>query len=167
MNKLNQNKHKTPKESQIEMRELVMPGDTNPRSTIFGGKIMSWMDMACAMAAERHANQPVVTAHISDIDFISPIKIGQHVLIRSSVNYVGRSSMVVGVRVDSENPYTGVVRKCTKAYLTFVALDDLGRPMEVPGLVPETEDEKRRFEEAKERVRMKKDLRKKFSQKNN
>lgn len=135
-----------------------MPGDTNKHGTIFGGKIMSWMDIAAAMCAERHCNNAVVTAHISDIDFISPINLGHHVLIRASVNYVGRSSMVVGVRVDSENPYTGQERKTTKAYLTFVAIDANGRPVEVPKLVPQSEDEKRRFENAMERAKSRKAL---------
>ena len=157
---------KTPSESQIEMREMVMPGDINPRGTIFGGKIMSWMDIAAAMVAERHCNQPVVTVHISDIDFISPIKVGYHAVIRASINFVGKSSMVIGVRVDSENPYTGHTRKCTKAYLTFVALDDLGKPQMVPKLKPTTEDEQRRFENAKARVRQRKELSKQIKQDN-
>jgi acyl-CoA hydrolase len=113
-------------------------------------------DVAAAMVAARHCGRPVVTAHIDDIDFIAPIKVGYHVLIQASLNYVGKSSMIVGVKVTSENPYTGEFRTTTKAYLTFVALDDLGRPVEVAGLAPESEDEIRRFENAKKRVQMKK-----------
>lgn len=149
---------KTPSETSIEMRELVMPHHTNPQNTIFGGTVMSWIDIAAAMVAARHCGRPVVTAHIGDIDFIAPIKMGYHVLIQASLNYVGKSSMVVGVKVTSENPYTGESRTTTKAYLTFVALDDLGRPVPVPGLVPETEDEIRRFENAQKRVSMKKEF---------
>ena len=149
---------KTPKQSAVEMRQMVMPGDTNKHGTIFGGKIMSWIDIAAAMCAERHCNNPVVTAHISDIDFISPINVGFHAVIKASVNYVGSSSMVVGVRVDSENPYTGEKQKTTKAYLTFVAIDENGRPVEVPRLHPESEDEKRRFANTKERARSKRAL---------
>lgn len=144
---------KTPSESAVEMREMVMPGDTNKHGTIFGGKIMSWMDIAAAMCAERHCNNPVVTAHISHIDFISPINLGHHVLIRSSVNYVGRSSMVVGVRVDSEDPYSGEKKKTAKAYLTFVAINKDGESIEVPRLEPESEDENRRYENAKKRAK--------------
>tara|TARA_Y100000780_G_C13695797_1_gene421854 strand:- start:22939 stop:23427 length:489 start_codon:yes stop_codon:yes gene_type:complete len=151
-------KTKTPAESAVEMREMVMPTDTNKHGTIFGGKIMSWIDIAAAMAAERHCNNPVVTAHISDIDFISPINVGYHVSIKASVNYVGTSSMIVGVRVDSENPYTGDKKKTTKAYVTFVAIDEAGRPREVPRLKPESSDEKRRFENAKARSHSKKTL---------
>lgn len=156
---------KTPSESSIEMRELVMPNHTNPQNTVFGGTVMSWIDIAAAMVAARHCGRPVVTAHIDDIDFIAPIKMGYHVLIQASLNYVGRTSMIVGVKVTSENPYTGESRTTTKAYLTFVALDDLGRPVEVPPLQPETADEVRRFENAKKRVQMKKDIRKTFQRK--
>src|SRR6478609_7073992 len=150
---------KSPSESSIEMRELVMPNHTNPQNTIFGGTVMSWIDIAAAMVAARHCGRPVVTAHIDDIDFIAPIKMGYHVLIQASLNYVGRTSMIVGVKVTSENPYTGESRTTTKAYLTFVALDDLGRPILVPELKPESEDEIRRFENAKKRVQIKKDVR--------
>lgn len=150
---------KTPSESAIEMREMVMPNHTNSHGTVFGGTVMSWIDIAAAMVAARHCGRPVVTAHISDIDFIAPIKMGYHVLIQASMNYVGRSSMIVGVRVTSENPQTGESRKTTTAYLTFVALNDLGQPVEVPALKPETEDEIRRFENAKTRVELKKNIR--------
>jgi acyl-CoA hydrolase len=150
---------KTPSESSVEMREMVMPNHTNPQNTVFGGTVMSWIDIAAAMVAARHCGKPVVTAHIDDIDFIAPIKVGYHVLIQASLNYVGKTSMIVGVKVTSENPYTGEVRTTTKAYLTFVALDDLGKPIEVPGLKVESEDEIRRFENAKKRVQMKKDVR--------
>ncbi len=144
--------------SAVEMREMVMPHHTNPQGTVFGGTVMSWMDIAAAMVAARHANRPVVTVHISDIDFIAPVKMGHHVHIQASLNYVGKSSMVVGVKVSSENPMTGEKRTTTKAYLTFVALDDLGKPTSVPELIVETEDERRRFENAKKRAEAKKKL---------
>jgi acyl-CoA hydrolase len=153
------NKIKAPSETSVEMREMVMPNHTNAHGTVFGGTVMSWIDIAAAMVAARHCARPVVTAHIDDIDFIAPIKMGYHVLIQASLNYVGNTSMIVGVKVTSENPYTGEVRTTTKAYLTFVALDDLGRPVTVPPLNPETEDEIRRYENAKKRVQMKKDVR--------
>jgi acyl-CoA hydrolase len=150
---------KIPAESAVEMREMVMPHHTNPQNTVFGGTVMSWIDIAAAMVAARHCGRPVVTAHIDDIDFIAPIKVGYHVLIQASLNYVGKTSMIVGVKVTSENPYTGESRTTTKAYLTFVALDDLGKPVIVPTLDPQTEDEKRRYENAKKRVAMKKSVR--------
>jgi len=145
-------------ESAVEMREMVMPHHTNPQGTVFGGTVMSWMDIAAAMVAARHANRPVVTVHISDIDFIAPVKMGHHVHIQASLNYVGKSSMVVGVKVSSENPMTGEKRTTTKAYLTFVALDDLGKPTSVPELVVESDEERRRFENAKKRAEAKKKL---------
>ncbi len=138
--------------SEIEMRNLVMPNDTNPQNTIFGGVVMSLIDMAAAMVAQRHANRPVVTVHIDDISFMAPIKVGEHVLIKSSINYVGKSSMLVGVKVISENPFTGVTRHTTTAYLTFVALDENGKPTEVNKLLAETPEQIRRFEEGKKRM---------------
>ena len=156
-------KTKAPSESQIMMREMVMPGDTNPHGTIFGGKIMSWIDIAAAMCAERHCENPVVTVHIDDIDFISPIKVGQHVVIKASINYAGNSSMIIGVKVLSENPYTQETKITTKAYLTFVALDEYGKPLSVPKVRPETEDEIRRYDNAKKRKEANKSLRKSLS----
>ena len=91
-----------------------MPGDTNKHGTIFGGKIMAWIDIAAAMCAERHCQKPVVTAHIDDIDFLSPIKVGYHVIINASINFAGNSSMIIGLKVESENPYTGKRRKTLK-----------------------------------------------------
>ena len=150
---------KAPSESEITMREMVMPGDANKHGTIFGGKIMAWIDIAAAMCAEKHCEKPVVTAHIDDIDFLSPIKVGHHVIIKASINYAGNSSMIIGVKVESENPYTGEGRITTKAYVTFVALDEFGKPVPVPKVVPQTEDEKRRFENAKVRKESNRKLR--------
>ncbi len=148
----NQNEPKTVAESAVEMRFLVMPNDTNPQNSIFGGVVMSWIDMAAAMVAERHSNRPVVTVHVDDMSFKAPIKIGDHVLIKASINFVGKTSMLVGVKVIAENPFTGITRHTTTAYLAFVALDDIGRPIQIRGLIPESEDEIRRFEEGKNRI---------------
>lgn len=143
---------KTVMNSVVEMRFLVMPNDTNPQNTIFGGVVMSWIDMAAAMCAERHSNRPVVTIHVDDISFKAPMKVGDHALIMASINYVGKTSMLVGVKVFAENPFTGITRHTTTAYLVFVALDDIGRPIQIRGLIPETADEKRRFEDGRQRV---------------
>lgn len=148
----NQNEPKTVADSAVEMRYLVMPNDTNPQNSIFGGVVMSWIDMAAAMVAERHSNRTVVTVHVGDISFKAPIRIGDHVLIQASINYVGKTSMLVGVKVIAENPFTGITRHTTTAYLTFVALDDIGRPIQTRGLIPETDEEKRRFEAGKKRI---------------
>ena len=143
---------KTVAESAVEMRFLVMPNDTNPQNSIFGGVVMSWIDMAAAMVAERHSNRPVVTVHIDDLSFKAPIKIGDHVLIKASLNYVGKSSMLIGVKVIAENPFTGITRHTTTAYLTFVALDDIGKSIQIRAVIPETPDEKRRFTEGQKRI---------------
>lgn len=148
----NSNDAKTVSASAVEMRYLVMPNHTNPQNSIFGGVVMSWIDMAAAMVAERHSNRPVVTVHIDDISFKAPIKIGDHVLIKASLNYVGKTSMLVGVKVVAENPFTGITRHTTTAYLVFVALDDIGKPLQVRAVIPETEEEKRRFEEGWARI---------------
>lgn len=148
----NNNDPKKVSESAVEMRYLVMPNHTNPQNSIFGGVVMSWIDMAAAMVAERHSNRPVVTVHIDDISFKAPIKIGDHVLIKASLNYVGKTSMLVGVKVIAENPFTGITRHTTTAYLVFVALDDIGKPLAVRGVIPESSDEKRRFEDGRLRI---------------
>jgi acyl-CoA hydrolase len=147
------------------MTEIVLPSDTNALGTIFGGKIMSWIDIAGAIAAGRHARRIVVTASIDALHFVAPVKLGHYVHIRALVNYAGRTSMEVGVRVDSENPLTGERVHTSTAYTTFVALDDHGRPAEVPPILAETPDEKRRFEAAKlrreARMRLAEDLKRK------
>jgi acyl-CoA hydrolase len=139
---------KAPKDSAVTMAEIVLPSDANALGTIFGGKIMSWIDIAGAIAAGRHARRVVVTASIDALHFLKPVKVGHVVHIRASVNYAGKTSMEVGVRVDSENLVTGEKHATARAYATFVALDDLGRPTTVPPINPETPEEKRRYEQA-------------------
>lgn len=142
---------KSPQVSSVIMTEIVLPSDANALGTIFGGKIMSWIDIAGAIAAGRHARRTVVTASIDALHFVAPVKVGHVVHIRALVNFAGRTSMEVGVRVDSENPISGETTHTATAYTTFVALDDHGRPTVIPPIVPETPDEKRRFEDAKKR----------------
>jgi acyl-CoA hydrolase len=133
------------------MTELVLPTHTNAFGSIFGGVIMSWIDIAAAIAANRHSRKSVVTASIDTLDFVAPVYKGWVVNLRASVNYAGRTSMEVGVRVDAENPITGETFHTASAYLTFVALDDKGKPTEIPPIKPDSADEKRRFEAAKKR----------------
>jgi acyl-CoA hydrolase len=140
---------KPARDSTVTMTELVLPGHTNALGTIFGGQVMSWIDIAAAIAAGRHARKVVVTASIDALHFVAPIKVGHVVHIRAMVNYSSTTSMEVGVRVDSENPVTGEVHHTAKAYLTFVALSEHGRPTPVPPVLAETPDEKRRFEQAR------------------
>jgi len=142
---------KTVRESQHETSELMMPGDSNNLGHVFGGVIMAMMDKCAAISAFRHSRMPVVTASIDRIDFREPIHLGDLVVMKSSVNFTGRSSMEVGVRVEAEELMTGRRRHTNSAYLTFVAVDRNGKPVEVPELLPETPDEKRRFRAAQER----------------
>jgi acyl-CoA hydrolase len=158
---------KSPRESAVTMTEIVLPSHANALGTIFGGRIMSWIDIAAAIAAGRHARRVVVTASIDALHFVAPVKVGHVVHVQAMVNYAGRTSMEVGVRVDSENQITGDRHHTSTAYLTFVALDDHGRPSEVPAIRPETPDEKRRFEQAKirrqSRIKLAEELRAKES----
>jgi acyl-CoA hydrolase len=144
-------KGKSPQESLVTMTELVLPSHANALGTIFGGQIMSWIDIAAAIAAGRHARKSVVTASIDALHFVSPVKVGHVVHIKASVNFAGRSSMEVGVRVDSENLITGAIHHTASAYTTFVALDDHGKPSQVPPVLAETPEEKRRMDQAKAR----------------
>lgn len=155
-------KSKTPKESAVETRYLIMPHQANPQGTAFGGVIMAWIDMVAAMAAQRHCRKEVVTAGIDSLAFKEPIRIGDHVVLRASVNYISRSSMEVGVQVTREDPYTGEQVIATTSHLTFVALDENKRPTPAPPILPETEQEKKRFEQAKLRVQARKELLKKM-----
>jgi acyl-CoA hydrolase len=149
-------KGKTPSESAVETRYLVMPQQANPQGTAFGGAIVGWIDMTAAMAAQRHCGREVVTAGIDSLVFRQPVRIGDHVILRAAVNYVSRSSMEVGVQVIREDPYTGEQVMATTAHLTLVALDENKRPTPAPPLLPQTPPEKRRYEEAKVRVEARK-----------
>jgi len=140
--------------SKVIMTELVLPTHTNALRSAFGGVIMSWIDIAAAISAQRHSRLPVVTASIDGLQFVAPVYKGWVVNLKASVNYVAKSSMEVGVRVDAENPVTGETFHTASAYLTFVALGENGRPTPVPPLKPETAEEKRRYAAAQERRRV-------------
>jgi acyl-CoA hydrolase len=130
------------------MAELVLPNDANPLGNILGGKVMHLMDVAAAIVASRHARRPVVTVSVDGIEFHHPVKVGHVVHLTARVNHTGTTSMEVGVRVESENPLTGERLHTSSAFLTFVALDDHGRPTSVPPLEPKTASERRLFAEA-------------------
>ncbi len=156
-------KGKSPKESAVETIYLLMPHQANPQGTAFGGAIVAWIDMVAAMVAQRHCGKEVVTAGIDSLVFKEPIRIGDHVVLKASINYVGRSSMEVGVQVSREDPYGGDKVIATTAHLTFVALDENKKPTTVAPILPETEQEKKRYENAKFRVKARKELLKKMS----
>ena len=139
----------TPRASRVETVQIVLPGLTNVQGTIFGGMLMQWIDIAAGVAAGRHAGGPVVTASMDRLHFLTPVNLGEVVTLQAQVNFAGRTSMEVGVRVLAEGrPGDRRRRQATRAYLTFVAIDEAGRPREVPALLPETADEKRRYREA-------------------
>lgn len=139
-------------QSKVEMTEMVFPNDANPLGNCMGGRVMHWIDICAALSAGRHARTPVVTANVDNIDFHNPIPVGGIVVLLASVNYAGRTSMEVGVKVLQEERSTGNRKHVASAYLTFVSLDPESRtPRPVPPVLPETEDEKRRYEKAKAR----------------
>lgn len=142
---------RTPRASRVETAQLVLPGLINTHNTIFGGILMQWIDVAGGIAAGRHAGGPVVTASMDRLHFLGPVQLGEVVIVQAQVNFAAKTSMEVGVRVLCENQKTSQRRQTTRAYLTFVAVDDAGRPREVPPLHPETAEEKRRFADAKHR----------------
>jgi acyl-CoA hydrolase len=139
------------RESISEYSEFALPNDANTLGNVLGGKVMHLVDLAAALAAVRHSRCSVVTASVDHMSFLHPIHIGQLIVLRSSVNRVFRTSMEVGVRVEVENLVSGEIQHTSSAYLTFVALDKSGRRVAIPPVIPETEYEKRRYEDAEER----------------
>ena len=138
-------------DSEVIMTELVLPSHANSFGSTFGGVIMSWIDIAGAIAAQRHSSSNVVTASIDRLNFVAPVRVGWVVNLKASVNFVSRTSMEVGVRVDAENPVTGMRFHTASAYLTFVSLDASGKPVVTPEIIPETGDQVRRYNAAKVR----------------
>lgn len=131
--------------SKVVMTQLVMPGDTNSLGSVFGGTVMSWIDICAAIAAQRHSNSEVVTASLDQMSFVAPVYKGWVVNLKASVNFVAKTSMEVGVRVDAENPKTGETFHTASAYLTFVAIGSDGKPIPVPQLSLESDEDRRRF----------------------
>lgn len=144
---------KSVSDSSAETVQVVLPNDTNPLGNALGGRVMHWIDMIAAVVAHRHSQRPVVTASMERLDFHSPIKLGHIVILKAALNYVGRTSMEVGVEVYVEEPIGGKRHHTSSALLTYVALDDEGRPTPVPRLQVVTEEEKRRFNEGEKRYR--------------
>lgn len=136
------------RESQSEMTQIVLPNDANPLGALLGGRLMHWIDLAAALAAHRHSRNYVVTASIDHLDFLTPVHVGDLVILRSSVNRAFHTSMEIGVQVLVENYIAATRSQVSSAYLTFVAVDRHGRRLPVPPVIPETEEEKRRYEDA-------------------
>lgn len=136
-------------DSQTELVQVVRSEDANPLGVALGGKVMEWMDQAAAVAATRHSESPVVTASVGQLSFLEPIHVGDLVFLRAAVNYTGKTSMEVGVSILCEDPQSGKRRPATRAYLTFVAVNARGQPTSVPRVIPQSQLELQRFEEAR------------------
>lgn len=144
-------KSKRVSESCTESQHLVLPHDTNMLGTIFGGRIMEWVDTIAAIVAFRHANKVAVTASMDSLHFISPVHVGDVVILKASLNFVRRTSMEIGVKIEAENPFTKERRHTASAYLTFVAIDKDKKSSSIPQLICESPEEKRRFQEGQKR----------------
>nr|WP_299344410.1 acyl-CoA thioesterase [Allomuricauda sp.] len=144
-------KFKTVKESRVSITELMLPHHSNFGGKVHGGYILSLMDQIAFACASRHSQSYCVTASVNRVDFLNPIDVGELVTLKASINYTGRTSMVVGVRVESENVTTGEVKHCNSSYFTMVAKDENGNNISVPGLVIKDKNGLRRFARSKER----------------
>ncbi len=148
---MNESTQLTPRpvrDSQSEMNEIVLPNDANPLGSLLGGRLMHWIDLAGALAAHRHSRRYVVTASIDHMDFWVPVHVGDLVILRASVNRVFRTSMEIGVKAWVENYLVDDCKHVSSAYLTFVAVDKAGNHLPVAPVIPETEEQLRRFEDA-------------------
>lgn len=148
-------------ETRVIMAQVMNPESSNPAGNVHGGDIMKLIDTAGGVAATRHARAHVVTASIDRIDFHYPVYVGDLLVLKASVNFVGKTSMEVGVRVEAENTITGKVRHTGSAYLTYVALDDNKRPIQLPPLILETDEDRHRNGEAAQRRQMRLSVKKK------
>ena len=154
------------RDSQSEMAEIVLPNDANPLGALLGGRLMHWIDLAGALAAHRHSRSYAVTASVDHIDFLVPVRVGDLVILRSSVNRVFHTSMETGVKVFVENYIADTAQHVASAYLTFVAVDGAGQRIKVPPAIPETAEQQRRYDDAGRRRdarRMEMERRKKAS----
>ncbi len=141
-------KGKPVRESQVEMVEMVLPNDTNQLGNLLGGRLMHWIDLAAAMAATRHSNHVCVTAAVDGISFLQPIRLGELVVLKASVNRVFNTSMEIGVKVYSENSLSGERSHSNSAFLTFVSIDNERKPVQSVPVVPDSPEEIRRYEQA-------------------
>lgn len=138
-------------QSRVQLHQMMLPEHANAYGNVHGGEIVKTVDEAGGIAAMRHAQRPCVTIAIDEMSFVSPVHVGHLLSCDASINWVGRTSLEVGVKVHAENPITGEVTHTNSAYLVYVAIDDAGKPTEVPPLILETDEDRRRNEEAKQR----------------
>ena len=142
---------KTPSASMTTVTKLMMPMDASVSGNVFGGTILKLIDEVGSIAAVRHARKNIVTASVDQMNFLAPVHVGDLLRVIASVNYVHKTSMEIGVRVEAEDPLTGKIRHTGTCYLTCVSLDKYGRPTPVPTLIPDTEQDKRHWAEAEVR----------------
>jgi uncharacterized protein (TIGR00369 family) len=142
---------KTIEESQITLTQLMLPSHSNFSGKIHGGFILGLMDQIAFACASKHSRHYCVTASVNKVDFLNPIEVGELVTLKASINFTGRTSMVIGVRVESENIQSGNKKHCNSSYFTMVAKDEEGNNVEVPGLILKTKDSIRRFARSIER----------------
>jgi len=151
------NSYKTVASSQITISELMLPSHTNFSGKIHGGYILSLLDQIAFACASKYSGHYCVTASVDTVDFLNPIEVGELVTMKASVNYVGKTSMIVGIRVESENIQTGKIKHCNSSYFTMVAKDDKGNSIEAPGLILSNEEELRRFCNCIKQISLKKE----------
>ncbi|HMM38887.1 MAG TPA: acyl-CoA thioesterase [Desulfovibrio sp.] len=145
---------KTPAQTAVTMAHLILPSDANPAGNCHGGVVLKYIDICGAIVAKRHCRKNVVTASMDRTDFLAPVHVGEMVILKASLNMVGRTSMEVGVRVEAENLMTGEVRHTNSAYVTYVCMGEDGKPHAVPPMVPETDEDRRRMSEAQMRRKL-------------
>jgi len=151
------NSYKSVEDSKITISELMLPSHTNFSGKIHGGYILSLLDQIAFASASKFSGHYCVTASVDTVDFLNPIEVGELVTMKASVNYVGKSSMIVGIRVEAENIQTGIVKHCNSSYFTMVAKDLTGNNIEVPGLILSNDEEIRRFLNCVKQISLKKE----------
>jgi len=147
--------HKNVEESQVTISQLMLPSHTNFSGKIHGGYVLSLMDQIAFACASKHSKNYCVTASVDTVNFLKPIEVGELVTMKASVNYVGKTSMIIGIRVEAENIHTGVKKHCNSSYFTMVAKDDDGNNVAVPGLILDSKLEIRRFLKSAHRLKVK------------
>ena len=159
-------KYKSAKESRVSITELMLPSHSNFGGKVHGGHILNLMDQIAFACASKHSQCYCVTASVNRVDFLAPVEVGELVTLKASINYTGRTSMVVGVRVESEDIKTGKKRHCNSSYFTMVAKDNEGKSVVIPGLLINDKQSLRRFTRSKFRKESTFDRHKKFDEKN-
>ena len=151
-------------ETRTVVQRIMMPMDANPSGNVYGGSILKYIDEVASIVAVRHTRTNVITASIDRMDFLAPMHVGDFLILRAAINYTGRTSMEVGVRVEAEDPHTGHVVHAGSCYLTMVALDAAGRPTAVAPVAPSNPEERAWFENGKRRREQRLKLRERLGQ---